>query len=153
MIHWAAMGMLFRAASWSISFVFLAKGDAKLFFWNELSANIYALVLNILGYHFWGLTGLGVSFLFIYVLYLVQVYVIANKKYAFVFTNVFIKVFTFQVILTIVSFMVVRFIVSPYSYFIGILMIIASTFYTYKELDKAMGLKEFANGIINKYRN
>ncbi len=28
MIHWAAVGMMFKAASWSISFILLAKGAA-----------------------------------------------------------------------------------------------------------------------------
>jgi O-antigen/teichoic acid export membrane protein len=41
MIYWAALGMFFKAASWSIAFIFLAKGSSKLFFWNELIANIY----------------------------------------------------------------------------------------------------------------
>ncbi|MBA7553213.1 hypothetical protein ES705_45800 [subsurface metagenome] len=32
MIHWAALGMLFKAASWAISFILLAKGASNLFF-------------------------------------------------------------------------------------------------------------------------
>jgi len=80
MIYWAALGMFFKAASWAIAFVFLAKGASKLFFWNELIVNIYILILNILGYHYWGLTGLGLSFLVGYFLYLIQVYIIAQLK-------------------------------------------------------------------------
>ena len=33
MIHWAILGIFFKAASWSIAFIFLAKGASKLFFW------------------------------------------------------------------------------------------------------------------------
>ena len=66
MIYWAALGMVFKAASWSVAFLFLAKGASKLFFWNELITNIYLLGLNLLGYYFMGLTGLGLSFLIAY---------------------------------------------------------------------------------------
>ena len=40
MIQWAALGMYFKAASWSIGFILLAKGASKVFFWNELVSNI-----------------------------------------------------------------------------------------------------------------
>ena len=78
MIYWAALGMFFKAASWAIGFVFLAKGAGKIFFWSELVASIYLLSFNILGYYFMGLTGLGLSFLISYFFVLVQVYVIAR---------------------------------------------------------------------------
>ncbi|NTW33272.1 MAG: O-antigen translocase [Bacteroidetes bacterium] len=151
MIHWAALGMLFRAASWAVSFVFISKGDAKLFFWNELIANIYALALNILGYHFFGLTGLGISFLITYLLYLIQVFLIAKKQYSFSFSNTFLKVFSFQLLLAISCFLTMRFIIFPYSYFLGGIMIIISVFYSYKALDKFIGLKELIKNVINRY--
>jgi O-antigen/teichoic acid export membrane protein len=69
MIVWAALGMFFKAVSWSIGFYFLAKGTSKLFFWNELIANIYLTLINIAGYYFWGLSGLGYSFLLSYFIY------------------------------------------------------------------------------------
>jgi len=63
MIHWAALGMYFKAASWSIGFIFLAKGASNTFFWSELAANSYLLLFNILGYKYFGLNGMGISFL------------------------------------------------------------------------------------------
>jgi len=96
MIYWAALGMFFKAASWAIAFVFLAKGASKLFFWNELIVNIYILILNILGYHYWGLTGLGLSFLVGYFLYLVQVYIFAQLKYDFSYDRSFVRIFGFN---------------------------------------------------------
>jgi O-antigen/teichoic acid export membrane protein len=45
MIHWMALGMYFKAASWAVSIVILAKGASKLYFLNELLANMYILIL------------------------------------------------------------------------------------------------------------
>lgn len=150
MIHWAALGMLFKAASWAIAFMLLAKGHSKIFFWNELIANIYSLVLNILGYHFMGLTGLGVSYMIGYLLYLIQVYVLCKIKYQFSFDSVFMLIFTIQSLLTTSCFVVIKFIDKPYSYLIGGSLIAISTWYSYNELDKRIGIKSVLIGLKNR---
>lgn len=150
MILYAILGIFFKAASWSIAFIFLAKGASKLFFWNELIANIYMLALNILGYKFWGLTGLGISFIVGYVLYVIQVYIIAKIKYEFSFSNAFYKIFSFQFINVVVCLIVVKLLGSPYSYVIGSLIILVSAFYSYRELDKRLDIKSIILSIKNR---
>ncbi len=150
MILYAALGMLFKAASWSIAFIFLAKGVSKLFFWNELITNIYLLALNVLGYYYWGLTGLGISFLVAYILYLIQVYVVAKLKYEFSFTPEFYKIFSLQLLLAIGCFIVVKLVASPYSYPIGLLIIFVSACFAFKELDKRLDMKSIIVSIKNR---
>ena len=149
MIYWAALGMFFKAASWSIAFIFLAKGTSKLFFWNELAANIYVLIFNILGYHFWGLTGLGISFSLAYILYLAQIFIISRIKFQFSFDLEFVIVFCLQFTLSIIGFLSIKFLQIPYSYIIGTLLVIISTWYSLNELDKRLNLME----ILKKMRS
>lgn len=148
MIHWAALGMLFKAASWSIGFILLAKGASKLFFWNELIGNVYILGLNILGYHFMGLTGLGISFLVGYLLYLIQVFVLSKIKYQFSFDSAFIRIFTIQFLMAISCFIGVKYIEKPHSYIVGVVLIAISGWYSIMELDKRIGLIS----ILKNYR-
>jgi len=151
MIHWAALGMLFKAASWAIGFIILAKGDSKLFFWNDLLANIYVLGLNIMGYHYLGLTGLGISFMIGYLFYLIQVFVLSKIRYEFSFDSEFISIFIFQLLLAISCFIAVKFIGKPYSYIIGIGLIIISGYYSFKELDKRIGMKSILFSVRNRF--
>ena len=151
MILYAALGMLFKAASWAIAFIFLAKGAGKLFFWNELIGNIYTLALNILGYYYWGLTGLGISFLVAYILYLIQVFFLTRLKYEFAFTSAFYKIFSIQMVLAVVCVGVVKLIESPYSYPIGSILIAVSAFYAYKELDKRLDVKSIIFSIKTRF--
>jgi len=151
MIQWAALGMYFRAASWCIAFVLLAKGASKLFFWNELIANVYLLVLNILGYKYFGLTGLGFSFLLGYFFYAIQVYMVAKLKYAFAFDNSFYKVFGIQMALGVAAFVVIKTTISPVYYVVGTLLIILSTLYSLRELNKRIGLKSVLYAAMNKF--
>ncbi len=150
MIQWAALGMYFKAASWSISFILLAKGASKIFFWNELFANIYMLGLNLLGYKVFGLDGLGISFLAGYLLYLLQVFMVARFNYSFYFNNVFYRIFIFQFIPGLICFSIVKFISTPWSYFAGLPIIIFSAWYSFLEMDKRMGLKNLIAGYIRK---
>jgi O-antigen/teichoic acid export membrane protein len=151
MIQWAALGMFFRAASWSIAFLYLAKGASKLFFINEFITTIcYSLPFKIIGYKYWGLDGLGIAFIATYVIYLLQVFIICNRKYEFNFSKDFIKMFLFLLLCAIACFCAVKFIASPYQYVIGSTLIILSLIYSLKELDKRLDLK---NAIMLKLKN
>ncbi len=104
MIHWATIGMFFKAASWSIAFIIIAKGATKLFFWNELIANFYTLMFNIIGYRLAGLEGLGISFLTAYFVYFIQVYIVTKLKYSFSFDRVFYKIIGLQLFICLLCF-------------------------------------------------
>lgn len=149
MIHWAALGMLFRSVAWSIAFIFLAKGASKTYFWSELIANGYSLGFNILGYHFWGLTGLGISFLIVYILYLIQVFIISNKLYNFSFYKSLIILFLIQTSLASFCLTTVKFLPSPLSYFVGSIFICISIFFSFRKLNNIFGLIPF---IKNKFK-
>ncbi|MBN2486823.1 MAG: O-antigen translocase [Bacteroidales bacterium] len=151
MIHWAALGMFFKAMSWSIAYVFIAKGAAKLFFWSELISNINMLLLNIAGYYLAGLEGLGISFLAGYLVYLLQVYFIARFKYSFRFDKVFVKVATIQIALGVACFLILRTLETPWTYLAGSAIIALSAVYSFIELDKRIGIKEIVRNQIKRF--
>ena len=152
MIYWAALGMFFKAGSWAVAFVFLAKGASKLFFWNELISNSYMLLFNIVGYHFYGLTGLGFSFLITYIIYLIQVYIIARMKYDFSFNRSFLILFIIQFSLALVSFVAVKFLDQPYPYIVGVILIVISSWYSLKELEERLAIRQIALDFFEKRR-
>lgn len=138
MVHWAVMGIFFQAASWAIAFVLLAKGASNLYFWNELIAAGYLLGFNILGYYLWGLTGLGISFIVSYIVYLIHMLILSSIKYSFNFNKNFLIIFFVQFILAVMCFLQVKFLQNNYSYIIGTVLIIISTIYSFFELDKRL---------------
>jgi O-antigen/teichoic acid export membrane protein len=149
MLYWAALGMFFKAASWVVAFVFLAKGANKLFFWSELIANVYVLVFNLLGYHFLGLTGMGISFALAYLCYLMQVYILAKRAYRFSFRPLFKKHFAIQMGLAIVVFVILQFFKPLQAYLLGGAIFIVSTVWTVVQLNKRLGLKALLTEKIN----
>jgi O-antigen/teichoic acid export membrane protein len=150
MILWAALGIFFKAASWPVGFIFIPKGDSKTFIINELVANTYMLIINLLGYHYFGLKGLGISFFISYGIYFVQVFVIANLKYEFTYNTAFIRIFFFQFLFALVCFIEMKVFSQPYSYIFGIILIVISSWYSYKGLDKRLGMMHMIRGFLNK---
>lgn len=77
----AIQGISFKAISWAIGFVLLAKGSGKLYFITELISDTITLILNIIGYHYWGLAGVGASYTIGFILYLAVIYIVCHHNY------------------------------------------------------------------------
>lgn len=150
MIRWAALGMYFKAASRAIAFVFLAKGKSGLFFLNETLANAYVLILNIIGYKLYGLTGLGISFLLAYLFYFVQVYLITKRNYNFSYSRSFYTLISVQLFFGTGCFLVVNLLSTYMVYIIGVILTIAICWFSLKELDKRINLSEIIISFKNK---
>ena len=81
--NWTLLSILLKGLVWPIGFIFPAKGDVKTFGLIEISAAVFNILTNILGYYLYGLEGLGISFILNYMFGLVLYLVFANKKYGF----------------------------------------------------------------------
>jgi len=152
MILWAAMGMFFKVIIWLIGFLFLVKGNIKIYFWNEFASTVYTLILNLIGYHLYGLTGMGFSFFVSYLLAMVQAYLIGKIKFSFSFETPFIRLFIFQFGLALSAFIAVQFLPNPYPYLAGIALIGLSLWLSFKELDKRVEIKALLLKTINKLK-
>lgn len=143
MLHISALAILFKAASWSISYIFLAKGESRLFFKNELLFNIVLLIFNLIGYKFFGLTGLGYSFLLAYIFYFLEMFIVSKRKYGFKFDKVFQKIFIIQLTLTSITLLSTLFFSNIYIYVIGGIMLFISSIFSLKYIDNMIGIKEW----------
>lgn len=74
-------GIVFRTFSWCVAYVIIAKGDGKIFILTESIDAVLGLLLNILGWHIGGFTGLGISYVIWYMLYSVIVYTVYRRRY------------------------------------------------------------------------
>lgn len=149
-ISWACLGMMLRLAAWVISYLFVAKAESKLFLKLELSANIYYLVFSLIGYHFWGLTGLGIAFAMEYVVYFVQCYLIARKRYDFRFSHSFIKCYAIQLLLVIACLAIVMVLDGWMKYTFGSVIIAISCYLGLKGLNQRINLLGFVKNKIAK---
>ena len=149
-VRWFILGMLFRTASWALSFVLLAKGDKGIYFWTETISNFLFLGLNVGGYLLFGLEGMGIAFVALYLIYFLLLVTISWKKYGFVFSKEFNKLFLFQFIMCLICFFIVYLKGYPFAYIGGSVLFIISLLYSIKKLNERIDLKEIFRTKIAK---
>ncbi len=80
-VTWAVIGTIFRAWSWCLAYVILAKSDGVVYLLTELLSAIVAIGLNILFYDRWGIRGLGYAYTLWYLFYLAEVWLLCRSRY------------------------------------------------------------------------
>ncbi|MFO7166506.1 MAG: oligosaccharide flippase family protein, partial [Chloroflexota bacterium] len=86
-LEWYLIGDLLRFTSWTIGFVVLARSSSIKLFLIELLLGINTLVASWLGMRFLGLPGLGVGFLFTYIVHYLVVWRIVKRDIGLVLTK------------------------------------------------------------------
>jgi O-antigen/teichoic acid export membrane protein len=150
LVYWAIFAVFFRVIGWSIGYAFLAKGDFKSYFFNELVAICYHFVLNIIFYHYLGLTGLGISYLVNFLLYFFQVWIFGSKKYQIRLHGPILRIFIPQFFLACGSMALVLFAPINIRYIAGVIVFAVSCFYSYKELDKRIEMNKWIRNKLHK---
>jgi O-antigen/teichoic acid export membrane protein len=150
MVSWGILGMIFKAVSWSMGYMIIAKGDSKVFIKTAIGFNTILFLFNILGYHFGGLEGIGISFFIYYVIHFIAIRIITYYRYDFYFEKGFYKIFTFTVIMCFLAFSITFIPSSILKYSLMTGLIVVSCGYSYKELDKKIGFKDYLAGVFKR---
>lgn len=75
------LGTIFRAVSWCMSFVILAKGDGRIFVLTEGISAVAYILLNIAAVNYLGISGMGWAYLGWYIVYCVVVAMVYYRRY------------------------------------------------------------------------
>lgn len=140
-MQWGMIGMIFKCSAWAISFQIIAKGDMRVFAVNETISNLYILLLNIIGYKYGGLEGIGIAFLISYLLYFFQVYYLTKKIYGFYLSKQLIKVKCKSILLIALSFLLLYYNKNIMTYILVSVLLIGSIVFSLNELNKRIQLK------------
>ena len=142
-VSWAILGVLFKTLSFSMGYVILAKGDSKLFIKTAVFFNTLMLVLNILGYHFFGLEGLGISFLLYYMIHFFGIKIITAKHYKLRMDKTVMSVFMVLFGLSVAAFLSTYIHNEIFKYALCVMILLVSLVYSYRQLDKRVNFKSF----------
>lgn len=144
------LGMQFKAVSWAMGYVYLAKGDGRLFLTLEIISGVAILLLNLGFYYFFGLNGLGISFIISYFLASIISYLVLRKKYGFSYSKVFYLVAILCYGIVVTSFLTV-FIPDPiFKIIAGIVVLIIAGSYSLYKLNKLMDFRSFISDRFKK---
>jgi len=149
--NWMVLGIILKGLVWSIGFIFPAKGDLKSFGIIEITAIVFNLTTNVIGYKLYGLEGLGISFIVDYIFGLLLTLFFAKKKYGFKFEKETVIQFIVSLLLVTVVFLLSYFIKGSIRYVYVSVVFIISVIYSLRELDKRVGIRIIINDLICKF--
>jgi len=150
MLSWGILGMIFKTASFAMGYIIIAKGDSKVFMITSIAFNSILLSVNILGYIYGGLTGIGVSFLIYYIVHFISIKMITKMRYGFKMGKAFYDLFVICLSFCILAFLF-SFIESVYLKYslMGSITLISGMF-SFNKLDKQVGIKKYIQHILSK---
>lgn len=153
MVEWIMLGMFFRAFSWCLSYTIIAKGESKTFFVNELMTKCYSLGFSILGYYFYGFTGMGIAFCLTYICYSFHMFLVCRNRFKFSIEDDTIRISMISMLMMLVAFVTVKLLgYSIYRYLCGGILLLLVWFISLKVLNTMIPLKSIYLGIKNKIR-
>jgi len=152
MVTWGILGTLFKAMSFSMGYIIIAKGDSKVFIKTAVGFNTLLFLMNILGYSYGGLTGLGISFFVYYIIHFIVVGILTKSLYNFYFTKSFYLLFVFCSVFCALAFLTTYFLSETnWRYLILAIIFVISVVVSVYQLHKKMNLRELFDKL--KYRN
>jgi PST family polysaccharide transporter len=86
-LKWQILGDIFKVASWSLAFLFLAQARTVVFFLTELAGNLVYIGCVWFGLATWGLEATGIGFLICYVFYFLLIWILVRKLNHFVWSK------------------------------------------------------------------
>jgi O-antigen/teichoic acid export membrane protein len=150
MVCFGILAMLFRAVSWSMGYILIAKGDSKIFIRTSIGFNSISLVLNILGYYYYGLEGLGFSFLLYYLIHFFGLKIITKIRYGFYFDSDFYNTYLICIVMCVATFLLRYTPNQILKYGLMSIMAALSIIFVLFQMNKKIALKELFNAIIKK---
>ena len=147
------LGMQFKAISWALGYVYLAKGNGRLFLILEIISGVFILVLNLGFYYFYGLNGLGISFILSYFFGIILTYSVLKWKYNFSFPNKFYGKLFITYGFVVATFLTIFVPDTFYRYLAGILVLLGATLFSLLRLNELMDLRSLFSGIFKKKTN
>ncbi len=96
------IGTIIQVASWGLGYVFLAKSDGKIYFFNEVVTKLLLLPLYLFGYKYLGLTGLGYAFIANQIIYYIWISFVSKRRYGVRYPKSFFKLFLLLILISII---------------------------------------------------
>lgn len=150
LVLWASVGIFFKAASYALGVIFISKGDVKILFWSEIVSTGVLFALNLLGYFYYGLEGLGISFMLSNIYVYLQNYLLVKYRYGFSYSTDFLKLFSVILFLGLLAILSVKLFATPYNFIFGSFVLIITVYYALIELNKRMNLFDILKGFLKK---
>lgn len=149
-VTFGVLGTFFKAVSFSMGYVIIAKGHSKVFIILSILFNTSFLVICVLSYSSGGLTGIGLGYLLYYFLHFVTLKILTKQLYAISFTKSLYKTLIICALICASSYgaSLVESLYLRYS--LLLILVGVSAGYSIVKFQQKMDLKQLLNSVFKK---
>lgn len=145
------LGSFIKVGGWLLAYVIIVKKNTSLYIILESFFNLISIILYTIGYKYFNLVGIGVSYLLLYVIHLIINVWIVKKYYNIVFSKTFWFIFLYNLLFLILAtliFYIENFIVKSILFSITSVLLLI---YCYNELNDRVELNKYVKKNLGKY--
>lgn len=151
-VNIALFGVIFQAGSQTMGMILLAKNNAKVFTVSVFLFQLLFLIFNILGFKYFGILGLGITFSFNMLIYLISIQIINYTIYKISFDKDFLQTLLIVLLFAIVAHYSIGF-KGIYYVIFGITLSLTSFIYISFRLKKMLKIDSFTKFFKAKLKN
>lgn len=153
LVTFGVTGTLFKAVSFSLGYVIIAKGDSKVFIKTSIFFNVIMVLVCLVSYNLGGLTGLGIGLFIYYLIHLIGISILTKIIYKVTLKARFYKIFLVCILLCLVSLLSSLLENILIKYILFIILIVISTLFSLREFGKYFNVKAEINRFMNRKKN
>lgn len=148
-VNIALFGIIFQAGSQTMGMILLAKNNARVFTISVFLFQLLFLVLNIIGYKYYGILGLGITFSINMFIHIVSIQLLNYSLYKISFSRYFFVILGIVFLLAFLANLVSR-LKALYFYGFGSFLILFSCFFVLLQFKKILKIKSITELIKSK---
>ncbi|MFZ3071585.1 MAG: O-antigen translocase [Anaerolineaceae bacterium] len=151
-LRWQSLGTFLRVISWPLGFLILAKGQIKQLLFLEFSTNLIYLGSAWLGITLWGINGIGIAFLVMYIYHVCLTTIFARKLIDFHWSKSNLQLMGFLLLITLTAFGNSFFVPKLWAVVVGLIMTICMGVFSLKSIRDLVGA-EAVTALLLRMRN
>lgn len=141
-LRWQALGTFLRVISWPLSYLILAKGKIKLMVFAEFSTNLLYIACVWFGISFWGIKGIGIAFLVLYIYHVLINSIIGKYLSDFNWSKSNLALAFNLLLIILVGFGISFFLQNLWAIVLGMTLTLITAFISLRNIAKLMGLEK-----------
>jgi antigen flippase len=139
LLPWLVLGVFGRVTSWPMGFVLIAKAKSKLFVACETTFALFHLVLILVGLFTFGLVGVAIAFIFVYLFYNVAMHIISGRLICFRWSPSVWRLIVVSAGFVVAGFGLPHIMQEHQTYIMGAALLILSAAYSVIGLSRRLG--------------
>lgn len=150
LVTFGVLGTLFKAVSFSLGYVIIAKGHSKVYIKTAIGFNLLLFIISVGSYEYGGLNGLGIGLLVYYFIHFIGIKWVTSLLYQLTLTRHTIYLLLMSCVICSSVFFALQINNVNMRYILASVLVLLSIGFTFKQMQKRIDFKALIQKFLKK---